>query len=152
MTFLPRQFLCHVSTASVFIKIGLKLIYFCKKIQNFWALDSAPKPPELPQPYCRFLVMRLSLTMFLLISMPPEFSLMPRFKSIIFIKISPKLGYFCKKKFLSSTRDSTLRPQMASGGAYRPPKQPLPLQYFSYALYTKRGLPRCCSCFQVIES
>ena len=33
----------------------------------------------------------------LLISMPPEFSLMPRYKSINFYQISRKLSYFCQK-------------------------------------------------------
>ena len=54
------QFLCHVLTALFFIKIALKLSYFCKKIAKFWALGgSAPRPqclrrlgalPPVPQP------------------------------------------------------------------------------------------------------
>ena len=34
------QFLCHVLKAIFFIKIALKLSYFCKKMQNFRALGA----------------------------------------------------------------------------------------------------------------
>ena len=53
------NFSCDVLTALFFIKIVLKLSYFCKKMQNFRALgaqppdpvplaarDEAPRPPE----------------------------------------------------------------------------------------------------------
>ena len=35
------QILCHVSKALCFIKIALKLRYFCKKMQNFRALGAS---------------------------------------------------------------------------------------------------------------
>ena len=37
------QFLCHVLKALFFIKIALKLSYFCKKMQNFRALGVPPQ-------------------------------------------------------------------------------------------------------------
>ena len=40
------QFLCHVLKALFFIKIALKLIYFCKKMQNFRALGAPPPDPQ----------------------------------------------------------------------------------------------------------
>ena len=36
------QFPCHVLKALFLIKIALKLSYFCKKIQNFEALEAPP--------------------------------------------------------------------------------------------------------------
>ena len=39
------QFLCHVLKAIFFIKIALKLSYFCKKMQNFRALGAPPPDP-----------------------------------------------------------------------------------------------------------
>ena len=42
------QFLCHILKALFFIKIALKLSYFCKKMQNFWVLGGG-LPPD-PQP------------------------------------------------------------------------------------------------------
>ena len=47
---LRYQFLCHVLKALFFIKIALKLSYFCKKMQNFRALGAPPlRPPCLRQ-------------------------------------------------------------------------------------------------------
>ena len=40
------QFLCHVLKALFFIKIALKLSYFCKKMQNFQALGAEPPDPR----------------------------------------------------------------------------------------------------------
>ena len=40
------NFLCHVLKALFFIKIVLKLSYFCKKMQNFRALRSLPPDPQ----------------------------------------------------------------------------------------------------------
>ena len=40
------QFLCHVLKAIFFIKIALKLSYFCKKKQNFRALGTPPPDPR----------------------------------------------------------------------------------------------------------
>ena len=39
------QILWHVSKALFFIKIALKLRYFCKKMQNFRALGAPPPDP-----------------------------------------------------------------------------------------------------------
>ena len=39
------QFLCHVLKALFFIKIALKLRYFCKKMQTFRALGAPPPAP-----------------------------------------------------------------------------------------------------------
>ena len=45
------QFLCNVLKALFFIKIALKLSYFCKKLQNFRALRALPQdPPNSPPP------------------------------------------------------------------------------------------------------
>ena len=67
------QFLCHVLKAIFFIKISLKLSYFCKKMQNFlapgalppdplasggWGLS--PRPPKQPS-HREFLATRLNL-------------------------------------------------------------------------------------------
>ena len=40
------QFLRHVLKASFFIKIAIKLSYFCKKMQNFRALGAEPLNPR----------------------------------------------------------------------------------------------------------
>ena len=40
------RFLCHVLNALFFIKIALKLSYFCKKMQNFQALGAPPPDPR----------------------------------------------------------------------------------------------------------
>ena len=42
---LRYQFLCHVLKALLFIKIALKLSYYCKKMQNFRALGALPQTP-----------------------------------------------------------------------------------------------------------
>ena len=42
------QFLCHVLKALFFIKIALKLSYFCKKMQIFRALGLRPQSPVPP--------------------------------------------------------------------------------------------------------
>ena len=53
------QFLCHVLKALFFIKIALKLSYFCKKMQNLRALGDPPLDPRAyggwglrPQMFC----------------------------------------------------------------------------------------------------
>ena len=50
------QFLCHVWKALFFIKIALKLGYFCKKMQNFRALGTPPLDPRNspPSPVANF--------------------------------------------------------------------------------------------------
>ena len=40
------NFLCHVLKALFFIKIVLKLSYFCKKMQKFRALGARPSDPQ----------------------------------------------------------------------------------------------------------
>ena len=40
------EFLCHVLKALFFIKIALKLSYFCKKMQNFQGLEAPPQTPR----------------------------------------------------------------------------------------------------------
>ena len=52
------QFLCHALKALFFIKIALKLSYFCKKMQNFRGLGAPPPDPQNP-PNCEFLATRL---------------------------------------------------------------------------------------------
>ena len=71
-----------------------KLKLFFKKIQNFRALEglNTPSPPN-----CRFPAMRLNLIKFLLIFVPPEFSLMPCFKSINFYQNKPKIKLVLQK-------------------------------------------------------
>ena len=74
------QFLCHVLKALFFIKITLKLSYFCKKMENFQALGAPPPephtpivlrrlvtPPQTPKttPHFEFLAKRLELSQFL---------------------------------------------------------------------------------------
>ena len=55
---LRNQFLRHVFKALFFIKIALKLSYFCKKMQIFerWGLR-----PQTQPPHCEFLATRLGL-------------------------------------------------------------------------------------------
>ena len=40
------QFLCYVLKTLFFIKIALKLSYFCKKMQNFLGLGAPPPDPQ----------------------------------------------------------------------------------------------------------
>ena len=47
---LRSQFLCHVLKALFFIKIALKLSYFCKKMQNLRALGAPPPDPQNSPP------------------------------------------------------------------------------------------------------
>ena len=42
------QFLCHVLKVLFFIKIALKLSYFCKEMQKFQALGALPPDPVPP--------------------------------------------------------------------------------------------------------
>ena len=44
------QFLCHILKALFFIKIALKLSYFCKKMENFQALGAPPQIPNVASP------------------------------------------------------------------------------------------------------
>ena len=60
------QFLCYVLKTLFFIKIALKLSYFCKKMQKFrsiglWRLEASPPDPKIspPTPHCEFLATRL---------------------------------------------------------------------------------------------
>ena len=78
----------------------------------------------------------------LLIFMPPEFSLKPDFKSINFYQNKAKIKLFLqKKKIFLSAGGSAPRPPMVSGGqggAFRPQKEPLPLQISGYSPDIKR--------------
>ena len=47
------QFLCYVLKTLFFIKIALKLSYFCKKMQNFRALEAPPPDPKISSPRLR---------------------------------------------------------------------------------------------------
>ena len=49
------QFLCHVLKALFFIKIALKLSYFCKKMQNYRALEAPPPDSRCTGGYGLFL-------------------------------------------------------------------------------------------------
>ena len=69
---LRHQFQCYALKALSFIKIAIKLSYFCQKLQNFRALrapppnpywppaagGSAPRPTKQPS-HCEFLATRL---------------------------------------------------------------------------------------------
>ena len=48
------QFLCHVLKALFFIKIALKLSYFCKNMQNFRALGAPPPDLQNSPPIANF--------------------------------------------------------------------------------------------------
>ena len=77
-----------------FYQIGLKLSYFAKKYKIFERWGLRPQTSKTAPRNCKFLAMRLSLIRFLLISMPPVFSLMPRFKSIYLCQNKPKIKFF----------------------------------------------------------
>ena len=63
-----------------------------------------------------------------LISTPPEFSLMPRFKSINIDQNKPMIKLFLQKLNFSSPGSSAPRPQMASGRlGLTPETAPLPI-------------------------
>ena len=47
------QFLCYV-LKTFYIKIALKLSYFCKKVQNFRALGAPPPNPKISPPIANF--------------------------------------------------------------------------------------------------
>ena len=89
-----------------------QIMLFCKKLQNYQTLGfpgnlQPPDPRNSLQTWQIPGYTRLILIMFSLISMSPEFSVIPRFKSVNFYQKKPKI----------------------TGGASRPPKQPLaPLQ------------------------
>ena len=51
---LRNQFLCHVLKTIFFIKIALKLSYFCKKMQNFRALGAPPLNPKISPSIANF--------------------------------------------------------------------------------------------------
>ena len=55
------QFLCLVLKALVFIKIALKLSYFCKKMQNFRTLGALPPDPQDSPPPLQMLATRLGV-------------------------------------------------------------------------------------------
>ena len=90
--------------------------------------------------------------MFLLISMPPEFSLMPRFKSISFHRKNSKIKLFLHKnkifQLLGATPPDPHRPPAELPD---PQKSLSPLHISAYAHDTKRVLPWCCSYFEIIE-
>ena len=116
MAFIELQFLCHISKALIFIKIGLKLSYFYKKHTKFSrAGDPAPdsrNTPSHPIFLATCLPPESNHVHALLISMPPAFSLMPHLK-INFYQNKPKLNYFYKKKKLFECCGP--RPLMAPG-------------------------------------
>ena len=74
-------------------------LHYCfKYVLHFRELGASPTHPR--NPVEDFWLRAWSNHVFaLLISMPPEFSLMPRFKSISFFNVSLKLSYLKKKFF-----------------------------------------------------
>ena len=88
----------------------------------------------------------------LLISMPPEFSLMPRLKSINFYQNKPNIVIFAKKKiFFLRTRASAPRPPIASGKAPRPPNTALPPLQISGEVTDTRRVLLILSSFRILE-
>ena len=91
------QFLCHVSKALFFIKIALKLSYFCKKCNIFKRWGLCPQtaclrrlgvlPPDLQSPAAGGFAPRPSIQ-------PPhcKFLATPLTKKVL------KLSHFCKKR------------------------------------------------------
>ena len=69
------NFLCHVLKALFFIKIVLKLSYFCKKMKNFQALGAPPPDPQNSPPHCELQASRLDVSKNKLkfISLNPKF-------------------------------------------------------------------------------
>ena len=112
-------------------------------LPSFWWMGDLPQTPDCRTvPPCRFLASHLSLIMFFALLM-----FMPRFESINFYQLSLKLSYFCKNQANFSSVGAS-RPPMASGGAPRPPKQPLLHCRF---LVAHLILHVCCSNFGVLE-
>ena len=81
----------------------------------------------------------------LLISLPPEFSPMPRFKSINFYQNKSKIKLYLQKnkifRVLGAPPSDCQRPPADEGGAARIPNTaPPPLQISGYAPDTRRVL------------
>ena len=142
----------------VFIKIGRKLSYFCNKNTKVSSAgDSAFRLPETA-----FSQLQISgyapesnhvYVFALLISVPPEFSLMPRFKSIIFYQNKPKIKLFLQKiKFFECwglPSQTHQWPPVDGVGSPRPRNRPFPHCRF---LVTRLILNVCSSYSQIIGS
>ena len=112
-----------------------KIKLFLQKNTKFWALGSAPIPPV----HCRFLVQsQPCFCSFLCDQNSPWCHVLKAF-----YQKKHNIKLFLQKKNLnfSSARGSAPRPPMASGGAYRPPKQPL--SHFRF-LVTRWNINVCC--------
>ena len=130
MVFWPGKFLCYISNALIFIKTGLKLSNFSKKkkIQHFRGLGAPPQSPQTaPQFQYSGYTPESNHVFALLISMPPEFSVMPRLKSINFYQNKPKIKLFLQKNKLFRVLGAVPPgPQWLPAELPDPRTQPLP--------------------------
>ena len=144
------EFLCYISKALIFIKIGQKLLFMQKKkykIFEFWA-----PPPDLSNtPHCRFLATRLSLIMLLYCEFLCHQSSpwCHHFKSIIFYQNKSKVKLFLKKIFFQYWGLCSQTPRWPPAELQDPRTQPLP---HCRTLAMRLILNLYCSYFQILES
>ena len=152
----------HVPIALNFIKISLKLSYFLSKIDKIferWWLRFQTLETAFPQLQISGYAPESNHFFALLIFMPPEFSLMPGFKSINFYQNKPNIKFICKKtSFFRALGAPHPDPQWYPADRAElpgPRNSPFPLQIFDYSPDIKRVLLILSSCrvlqWEVIE-
>ena len=129
--------------------MSLKLSYFCKKYKIFERLGLRPQNPQISPLQIFGYAPESSYVFALPISMPPEFSLMPRFKNINFHQNKPKIELFLQKiKFFEywGRIPQTLNGFRRIGAEFPDPRNsPFPIANFwlrtcyqTYAAHTSR--------------
>ena len=123
------------------------------RIANFWLRACCRPPTHNLQLQISAYAPESDDVFALLIFMPPEFSLMPRFKSISFYRMSVELSYFCNKNNIFCVLGALLPdlqwPLTNGDEAIGPPSSP---SHHCRILVTRPILNVCCTYFQVLES